>query len=102
MSFAIYGGCHPCLGVLQEKNDNGEETPNTNVDHIIPTRDEDEDSIPDADDDSIPDADDDIELYDINVDDYPDDPDDDDDEPDDGDPFKHLSEFERQIVNDFR
>jgi len=55
---------------------------------------------------SIEDAEDweDVELFDIPEDDYPDDPDDDPDDPDDpnSDPFKHLLEVEREIVNEFR
>jgi len=55
--------------------------------------------------DSIPDDEDqDVELFDDPEDEYPDlddDPDDPDD-PNDGEPFQHLTEFEKQIVNDFR
>ena len=96
---------------MERLNNNPEETDYINivVDNINNNNTNDNN---DADNDSIQDAEDwdHVELFDIPEDYFdPDDDDDPDDEPDgepdgdhDGDPFKHLTELEKEIVNDFR
>jgi len=89
--------------VLERQNNNPEETEYIN--NGLQNINNNNQSHEDTDNDSNQDDDDweQVDLFDIPQDYYDPDDDDHDDEPDDGDdPFGHLSQLEKDVVNDFR